>query len=426
MLVIIQKLKMLRNNEGSTQYEIAEFLLTSQKRISQIENGKERFYKDEVEKLKKRFNIVDMPLTEGERKVFREKLYHWRNIIRSIQINEAKEMQNEVKNIVNLELCDFDLAMLYRLFEALLFIADDDLEAAKEKLDGLEAFVGKMTAEHRYYYDFHMGWLCVKNNDFEKAIKFYRQALSTLKANKGVVPDSEDRVYENLAICYTELEQLSRAVIFLGEIPKTNDDNKMTSHRLGIDITRAINYYKIGEHEEAEEILNDCYSRAKATNNKLFTGLALQNLGIVNTYTENWEKAIGYFDRTLKIFDEDSLYYAWALHYKIRCLVGMRNFLEAEKELKQVKPSIKDNPKNEVFLKGLRHIIDLNRNITNYNKNAVEYLENTAIPFYIEKSARFEALYCYKLLERHFIRTSKMKKSLETNRAMFAMRERMV
>jgi len=220
---------------------------------------------------------------------------------------------------------------------------------------------------------------------------------------------------------------MSHAIVFINKIPRSKFEDDTTNYILGIDIALAINYYKIGMYREAEKILNDCFVRANSVDNKFFEGLALQNLGIMHRYAENWEKAIKYFEQALDIFDKGTYRHAWTLYFKIRCEVEISKLFDLERELIDIMESpLKKYDDYSIFLKTLLHTIHLNRNMTRYNMNAVEYIENVAIPHFIEYNNRLEALDLYELLERHYLRTNKLKQSLKGNRAMLEIRKRMV
>jgi len=425
-LSIAQKFKLLREERGITQNQIAELLSTNQGKISRIEQGKEEYADFDVKTLKEFYEIADMPLEEDERKVFKGRLYIWRDLIRNREIEKAEEMQNKFKNVVNLASFDFDLPTLYRLFEALLYIAKNDIFTASDILGNLRPAIDKMTPEHKYYFDFHMGSLYAFGNLFEEALVYYRKALVTKKAHKDVVPDSEEKIYYNLAVCYTELEELSRATEFLNKIPRANLDGKTTIDALGIDIMVATNYYKIKLYEEAEELLNDCLVRARIAENQLFIGLILQHLGIMHRYLENWEKAIEYFNQALDVFDENTDYYYWALYRKLRCMIGMRRFPEVEDELRKINSSKKIIDRYPEFWEASKRIMHLHKNVTNYNKNSAEYLKNTAIPFFIKNSTRFEALDCYKLVLRQEEKIGTKDRVIETSKAIYELLEGMM
>jgi len=421
-LSIEQKIRLLRKSKEINQDGIAAMLLTTQRRISRIERGEVEYTENELKSLKEHFDIEGMPLTVFECEAFKGRLYVWLDEIRSKDIHKAKETQKELYKITNLEACDFELFTLYRLFEALLSVAEGDTDTAKKILQSLEVVLDAMTEEHRYYYNFHMGALNATLFDFETALRFYHQALDVAQGYNGVLPDGREKIYYNIAVCYNRMELTSHSILFLSEIPKTSFEDKMTTRSLGIDIMRATNCYKIGLYTEAEKILNDCLVRATSIDSKLYIGLSLYHLGVVRRYLEDWERAVEYFNQAKSNFIGNTQYAEYlnlANYMKIRCIIGLRKFNEIEKELKKSIPELKTIDEYPIFLEALKHIMHLHRNNSNYNINAVRYLENTAIPSFLKNSIRFEALDCYTLILRHEEKSGTQKKIISISKAMY-------
>ena len=426
-LTLEQKVKKMRKERNITQYELADALATNQARISRIEKGYDKYTKREIEIIKKLLGIEGMPLTEFEFTSFKMRLHHWLGIIRAGRMDEAAKLREELSNVVNIEVYDEELPMLFRLFEVSYLLTERNFEAAEEKLQMLANSLRTMSNECLYYYNSRMGSLYAMRNKHENALTYFEKAFEISEHNKDIPPIDFEKLYYNMAICYTSLERMSHAIVFLNKISRSKFEDDTTNHSLGVDITLAVNYYKIGMYNEAEKILNNCLVRANSTDNKFFEGLALQNLGVMHMYKEEWEKAIKYFEKTLDIFDIGSYYHAWALYLKIRCEVKVSKLFDLERELIDIMESpLKEYDVYSIFLKTLLHTIHLNRNMTRYNMNAVEYIENIAIPHFIENSSRFEALDLYELLERHYLRTNKLKQSLKGNREMLEIRMRMV
>jgi len=442
-LSIIEKIKILRNHREVSQQSIAEYALMSQKKISRIENGEDEYDDIELKAVKEYFDIVGMPLTEIECTEFRSRLYYWRNLIRDRRMDEATALRDELEKIVNLDVFYFDLPTLYRIFEVLFLLTEislstettKDFSVVEEKLKHLEGVFDEMNAEHCYYYNFQLGVFYILQNDLEKALEYYNLALDIKKQHKNILPNDEDRLYYNLALCYTDLEQPSRALSFLNKVPKAYFENTTSRNSLSLNIILAKNYYKIGLYNEAEEILNDCLLWANGMNDKLYIGLSLHHLGVVCKYSNNWGKAIDCFDQTLNTFGEDiqyARYHAWALYFKFRCRMELGELAKIERELRDLKLSLAKRKNDEYteFLETisttLKHIVRTKRSMSRYDRNAVEYLENVSAPFFEKYNCRLEALECHKLLKQHFIKTSQQKKTLQASEAMLAIYERMI
>ena len=131
------------------------------------------------------------------------------------------------------------------------------------------------------------------------------------------------------------------------------------------------------------------------------------------------------FSNALNSFEENTYHHAWALYFKLRCKMETGRLITVDKELDQIPLSLKEDPNYTIFLETLRHIIRLNKSMSSYNQDAIEYLEEVSIPYFIKHNYRLEALECYKLLLKHFGKTNRMKKSLMANEAMVAIYERM-
>ncbi|MCL2575393.1 MAG: hypothetical protein FWE33_03060 [Defluviitaleaceae bacterium] len=412
-LSIAQKIKLLRNANGIYQDEMADITLTSQAKISRIENGEEYYNDDEIRLIKEHFNIVGMPLTEFERNAFRESLYHWRDLLRSGRLDEAKIKQDKLSSVVNLEPCDPDLALLYCLFEVIHLLINKQLDVAEENLAVIYDRLNDENIEHLYYYYCNKGSLCAMQHKYEDALKSYTKALELRENHKINSLEIEGWLYYNLAICHSKLELPIRALAFINKIPKTYIDSRITIYGLGINIEFAINCTAIGEYRSAERVLNDCLIRAKGINNSLFEGLSLHNLGILYVREENWDKAIECLDQAFGIFKDNPVYRPWVLYYKIRCLIGKREFLVAEKAIKKAKAIYNENDVSFILFETLIHILKISKRFSVYNKASVEYIQTTSVKYLIDNFDSIEAVNCCKLLVRHCTRTNKMLKTLE-------------
>lgn len=424
----------MRNHRGVSQQTLADASIMHQKTVSRIENGTDEYSKDELKAIKNHLDIANMPLTEEECNTFRGRLYYWRDLIRNGRMTEAKVLQDELEKITNLDVLYFDLPTLYRIFEVLFLMTEisfsseieKDFNIIKEKMKYLEGILDEMNTEHRYHYNCQLGAFYSLQNDNEKALEHYNQALDIMKQNKDILPNEEATLYYNIAVCYTDLEKPNRALMFLNNIPKKQAGYVTTGYSLGVDITLAINLYRIGLYDEAEKVLLDCLEQAKGMNDKLYIGLVFHHLGILHKYAKNWEKSIECSDQALSFFDEDTRYHAWALYFKIRCMMETGKLSALERELRQIALSFKKYPRYLVVLEALKYTIHLRRSMSRYDINAVTYLENVAIPIFEKRSHSLEAIDCYKLLEEHFGRTSKQKKTLETRKKIIEIYERMV
>ncbi|MCL2573915.1 MAG: helix-turn-helix transcriptional regulator [Defluviitaleaceae bacterium] len=414
-----EKIRLLRKAKGITQAELSENIWSSAAQISRVEIGEEAYKPEELEAIKKYFKIENMPLTDFERATFRERLHVWRDLIRDQRLVRARKLHKEMLPLINLEPCDPDLAIYFRLFEVLLLLTERDFDTAKEKLDYLHRVKDKMNTELTYHYYHRMGSLySMRYSDNKSALKFYLQAYELTKSFKGISTEDNETLYINISTCYINVGLSHRAIIFLGEIRKENNGKRLTITDIGINITLARAYIMVGEFIEAKEVLNRCLVQAKGIGNDHCTILSLFYLGLLCKRSKNLEKAIEYFDETLSIVKTTSNYHPWSFYYKICCLLKPRETFKAEKVLEEAKVFYGTETKYSIIFESLEHAIEINKRVTIFNKESVEYIENVTIPHFMKIHLNFEAISYYELLELHYEKSRKSSKASLMTKAM--------
>ncbi|MCL2753354.1 MAG: helix-turn-helix domain-containing protein, partial [Defluviitaleaceae bacterium] len=107
--LIPQRVKLMRKSKKLTQYDIADAIASSQAKVSRAEKGYEKYDKDDVENAKAALDIADMPISDYGFKIFKKRLYHWRNLYRNKQTEEAAELQKELANLIKIEPYNMEL-----------------------------------------------------------------------------------------------------------------------------------------------------------------------------------------------------------------------------------------------------------------------------------------------------------------------------
>ncbi|MCL2575103.1 MAG: hypothetical protein FWE33_01595 [Defluviitaleaceae bacterium] len=416
-LSISQKITALRKDKKISQDKIAEVALTSQAQISRIETSTsaEEYNQDELERVKKFLKIEGMPLTEDERAAFRESLYYWRDLLRVGRTKEAEDMHKVLSPAVNLEPVDTDLSMLYRLFEVIHIFyeaGDNYADIANEKMSYLEDKQEIMSVEHLYYYHSNIGFIKILNEQYTEAIKSFTKTLDLVKDNEDFSSEDLEKVHYHIALCYNYIENPFRTIMFLNKIPRANSGSRTSLHRINSDVMLSLNYIKIGEFDFAKELLNNCLLRAKGTLNKSLIGLVLRNLGVLYRFSKDWEKSIDYFDQAMMFLEETSEHYMGALYYKARCLIELKSFTEAKKIIINAKAKYSKSPDLIIF-EILTHILAVSKRMSSYDVMSVEYIEKTAIKYFIDNSIRLEAIACCELLSEYGVKSKRTGKSLE-------------
>ena len=410
-LSVVEKIKLLRKAKGTTQGELGDIIWASPSGVSAVENGISEYTEEQLEAIKEYFGIVDMPLKEQDCIAFKKRLYIWRDYIRDLRIGEAKEMHSKMSAVVNLDPCDNDLPMLYRLFEVMLLLYDNNIDAAKEKLNYLESIKDKMSLEHLHYYYCDLGLLNICSEQYEDALKYYSQALELRKNHEDAYTEDDERLYYSIAVCYTYLERLISATISLSKVYEIHSQTRTEGFIINLDNIRAINYMKLGRFNEAKELLDRCLIYGKSMDEKFFVGKILWNLGLLNKFSKNLEAAIEYFDQALRIYEAGSDLHLWAFYHKIHCLIEYRKFSKAEKLIEEAKDLYCTNDNSTIPFESLKHLIIISKRFSQYNDESSDYIENVTIPFFKKRQdGYFTALRYYEFLAQHYEKAKRHKK----------------
>jgi len=429
-LTISEKLKILRKNAGMTQAEFSEAIWSNPTKVSRAESGEDEYNEEEINAARKHFGIEDMPLTELEREAFKARLDFWRDLIKDHRLEEAKEIEETVSPILMLEDFERDLAIFYRSIEVLSLLTCGALDEAEEKLSYLENVLVGMNTENRYYYHSLMGSLYAMRHKYKDALKFYEKADEISESRFcDISLDEKGRLYVNMAYCHTKLESHLNAIILLNQVQETGIKNRITHYSLSADISLAVNYIKIGEYKKARRILDKCLVQAKGIRDNLYVGIVFLNLGLLHMNISDWDEAIRQLDVALLILKKahsKSDHYTLSFYYKIRCLIYLKKFREADRELAQI--TIEDNVDDmrKILYKSLRRILFISKSKTVYNEEAAEYIEHITVPYFIDFGDCYEAVKCLELLSDYYLTTRKSGKSIEMRLAIGEIYKRML
>jgi tetratricopeptide (TPR) repeat protein len=418
-LTVGEKLKLIRKAKGITQTELSLSIPTNSSKVSLVENREDEYTLEQTVAAKKFLDIPDMPLTDLECEAFAQRLYMWHDQIRDKRMAEATELHQSMSKVVNLDPCDDNLPMLYRLFEVAFYLRQDDAETAEAKLKYLESVMDVLSIEHIYYYHHFLGSLHAHKEEYKDALKIYLKAFDNFEENQEhLLPEDKDYLRYNIAVCYSHLEKPNHVIRTIQSICKTYAGKRTTAFRLGLDGMLALNYIRVGELKEARKLLDKCLVAANSLNDKYFIAATTANYGHLYKAARKWKDAIPYFDQALGMHKPGSDLHLAALYHKIHCVIETKQFSKATKMLEQALKTYGGKDKTAIPFTALEHYQGVRKCMKShydYNKDHILYIEDIAIPFFIEKRANYIALDFASILEKYFSDKTH-KKSLEMSK----------
>ena len=261
-----KKIILLREAGGISKMALADVMHTDENKVNKVEKGLAQYTDAQVVNAKKFFKIEGMPLSDFECAVYKKRLYMLHDYIRDRRFDEARALCDEMAKLINLEDCDNDLPILYRLFEvAALIYCYNNLDAAERELDYLKRRISGMTQEHMYHYYFYTGTLLLIRGSYYESLDLYKQAHELSNSLSFLTPEDVKRLHLGIASCFSRLEYPNRAIFYMLETYElySNRNRKISIIDIHFDCLLAQNYVFVNEFEKAEKLLNNCLVSAK-------------------------------------------------------------------------------------------------------------------------------------------------------------------
>jgi len=418
-----RKITILREYHRVKKVDMAAAMYIDVDKVYKVEKGQALYSDGQLDNLRKKFDIVGMPLSELECAVAKERLYYMRDLARDDRLEEAKAICTELANIVNLDPCDDDLPLLYRLLEVVVLFADGKDDVAAEKLDYLQGRLDDMNDEHLYYFKYNMGTLKIRQRDIEEGLEFCKQALEMHESGNKFLPEEVDRLHYSIALCFSYLQFPNRAIFYLLKARGSYNVRRTNILGLRLDIMLANNYVKVNELDEAGKLLDSCLVRAKSIKDDSCIGQTMDVFARLHVKNENWDEAIKCLDQALKYFKEGTFGYLAALYLKIHCIAGNRNYAKAKKLQEETRRLYRMDEVFAPYFRSLARYITVKGRVSIYNDEDVEYIEKVAIPNFEKNHGYFIAIEYYKLLEAYYVDKNN-KKSLLMSQAIRKIEQR--
>ena len=414
-----EKVARIRNQHRYSQKEFARLTNMSYGNLVKAERGEIEFTKTQLSRIKNLNNLKGLPLLDEERVAYVSRLYLWLEYIRIGRMDEARTMREELMDVVRLEVCDYDLSLLFKMLEIRLMFANGDYDIADMALDFSNHHVENLNNENLHHYYFNRGIEHYFKGDYEESVKFFLKALDIYESNEDVFPNADPYLYYNIANCYTYLDLPNEAVFFLLKAKAAYDEGRVSHLRTAMDSDLASNYIVLNQLRDVEKLLANCLINAKSMKEDALISNVLFVFGRYYKKTGDYAEAIDYFDKALEYCTESSALYFPILYYKTYALIAGEMFTKATLVLRMVKKVCKDELW-VIYFTALTCYLSISRFIAGTRHKAAQYIENIAIPRFREAHDYLGALDYYQLLENHYTATGNTAKTAEMTKEMLA------
>jgi HTH-type transcriptional regulator, quorum sensing regulator NprR len=297
--MIGSRIKELRQENMMTQQDLAEGIAT-RGYISQIEKGKVQPSYEILNKIASKFDCtVENLLIKPQNNTFivTEIKKEFKKIEQKIEEGKVEEVLNKEHTLSSLntdQLSNEEKGTLNWIKGKIDHKQRKFNEAIKCFKESINYF--KPTNEYsRYIRSLDtLGELLIELNNEKEAFEVLNKGYELLSLH--YVNDTvRSSLLINLGIVHGKMGEYYSAIRILEQVRSTNYSMNRHYKNSKILISLGICYRRIGKNDNAEECYKEALSFLDLYNEEGYRGTAYYNLGILNSYRENNEKAIEYY-----------------------------------------------------------------------------------------------------------------------------------
>jgi tetratricopeptide (TPR) repeat protein len=370
-----QRIKYYRNLRRISQSQLA-LGICSVSYLSKVENGRLEA-SDEIKELL--YERLEVSKSDIEKKANLKK-----KLKVDVQILDQK-IQRSCEGILNffqsletkyISINDPYTLLIKDLIRLRMAILNDDKKLSSFYFSELSKYKNLMDGFSKHYYFRFAGLYHYVYGSLETSLKFYKSAE---KLSEGY---NKEDIYYQLSLIYTRLEQVSLSNYYVIKALNIYQTKMLFSSCLDCNLLMGVNYRKMGQHQEAiktfQLILNE-ESRGleKETKSKIH-----HNLGLIYFELSRLEEAVKSLEESLQYKENESnkinTIYLLAKVYSKQFNVDKATNLILEGKEKAIA-----NQRNDYLIKFqvLYYIVLSKEN----NKKLGNYLQDIALPFFIQK-----------------------------------------
>ena len=403
-LTLAAKMRLIRENLGLTQLQLAVAMDCGETTVVNYESGKFPVSDKTFSKFRVATNTDDVPLADDELAAYNKVLYKWNDMIVLGDRDGAAEFLPKLERRAKLSY-DEDSQTLFQLFSVRYYFSLGNRDECLKILDSLREREQSLTNEHLFWYHRYLGLLDHAIWQYKPALVRYRKA-EKLGDRLGL---NDRSLYFNIGYCYAEMEYPYLASNYLERVLVQKADTFNIRSGFSAQRLLAISYSKLGRVDDAHKLLENCLNHVKAESkgDKLTLGGVYLDMGKVYQDAKDYDKAIEYFDLAAQHYDNDSEAYLEYLCMKASLL---RTLGRSEAVVECLHIALPKAIKGTLWYEWLNAI---DKSLTMSNNESIIYIEHTSIPqFHIYGKHRL-AMDCYTWISGYYKSTSKYKLALE-------------
>jgi len=324
-LFLAERIRQLRIHKGMNQSELVDGIC-SIAYLSRIENGKIKPSKQFLEKISKKLDIDLQYLSDLDTFNFKSTIQDISNKYRLN--NSLTDKEVSLLEIYSLEM--HSVPILLQIYGVLIhyYILNQDIKNANRHYEkslnllpdrGLEYF-----PEDSLFYFIACGNYFYSKQNFNKANDYYTNADKLLKEEDGIL---RANLYYSLGLAKQRLfksQQVSRQYSL--KAYDLYENLNYTSNMISVLNTLGVQYYLDNMFDEAKKCLKKAEELINLNENQTLMGMIKYNYGRIYQGMKDFDRAIAYFEDSLKINQNSKKEKVYSLRGLIEVYSELKNW----------------------------------------------------------------------------------------------------
>lgn len=359
-----------------TQQELS-FGICSITYLSKVENSKIVPNKETLTLLLERLDI-------DINKVFEENFYvinEMEKVYLAIIQREKTPFLDQLMQRIDEEIHNIyspDLTFYYYLLKFRYSVYKKMIKEAESVLNILLKTKEKLTEHQNAYFEYFSGlYYCTIKSDLPRGLEH----LINIKYFFNIPENEDPDFFYHLSLTYTNTHNTRMAVTNVEKALAIFNKRLLIKRSLECQLLLGVNLGRISEYSNAIETFQHIVNVAPQLEEELILAKALHNLGYIHSKMKKYEDSVNYYLKTLDYIKSPS---ELRLNVVIELSRVLQETNQNEEALKWVELALMDIEETPWASNKIIQLEVIKRQMTSSKNELIDYLEQEAIPLFIE------------------------------------------
>lgn len=378
-----------RTINGITQQELASGIC-SIPYLSKLENSKlDHANEETIQLLMKRLN-VDYYSFQQDINEITDRLEEWYKLIKFKKIEQAKETYVKLEAYFSGEILVISLKYWFELFRIKYHILLNELEQANTLIQIITSFEKNLSNVQLCYFLYFKGIMCCVEKEFNKGLTFFNKAEAKFIELKII----HEELYYHLSLTHSYVYNTALAIYYGEKALKLFNNLAYYPRSIDCQLILAINYTRVQNFLEAKKYYSNLLEISKSSNDAALSGKVLNNLGYLYFQADEVDQSIYYYLESLSYKSPAEANYGNTIYGLVEAYLLKEDIDNALKTIDEGLARLNaEDTTNKVKL-------TIKYMEINQDNSLKEYLENIAVPYFIEKEDHINLSKSYEKLAK--------------------------